>query len=73
MGQKQTFAVHQLMSGLPPKADVCNATKNVRYGPKADIRLKLMTLFNQLVGADEQGQRDGQAKSLPVLVLMTSF
>src|SRR5262249_6241307 len=26
LGQKQTFALHQLMSALPPKADMCGAT-----------------------------------------------
>jgi hypothetical protein len=26
------------MSALPPKADMCDATRNVRYGPIADIR-----------------------------------
>jgi hypothetical protein len=26
------------MSALPPKADMCGATSNVRYGPKADIK-----------------------------------
>src|SRR5262249_27522574 len=26
------------MSALPPKADMCVATRDVRYGPKADIR-----------------------------------
>jgi len=25
------------MSALPPKADMCSATRNVRFGPKADI------------------------------------
>jgi hypothetical protein len=25
------------MSALPPKADVCGAKSNVRFGPKADI------------------------------------
>ena len=25
------------MSALPPKADMCGATKDVRYGPQADI------------------------------------
>ena len=38
MGQKQTFAVHQPMSVLTPKADMCGAARDVRYGPKADIR-----------------------------------
>src|SRR5215470_8724088 len=29
------------MSALPPKADVCGATRDVRYGPKADILVRL--------------------------------
>ena len=37
LGQKQTFAVHQPMSALPPKADMCGATRHVRFGPIADI------------------------------------
>jgi hypothetical protein len=37
LGQKQTCAVHQPMSALPPIADICGATWDVRYGPKADI------------------------------------
>ena len=35
--QKQTYAVHKAMSALPPKADMRSATRNVRFGPKADI------------------------------------
>jgi hypothetical protein len=26
------------MSALPPKADICSANSNVRFGPKADIQ-----------------------------------
>ena len=37
LGHKQTFAVQYAMSALPPKADMCGATRDVRYGPKADI------------------------------------
>jgi len=37
LGQKQTYAVQQAMSALPPKADICSAVANVRFGPKADI------------------------------------
>src|SRR5262249_31200465 len=33
LGQKQTFALHQPMSALPPKADICSANRNVRFGP----------------------------------------
>jgi hypothetical protein len=37
LGQKQTFALRKVMSALPPKADMCIATDNVCFGPKADI------------------------------------
>ncbi len=30
LGQKQTFAVQKSMSALPPKADMCSATRYVR-------------------------------------------
>jgi len=37
LGQKQTFALHQLVSALPPKADIRHRNWHVRFGPKADI------------------------------------
>jgi len=37
LGQKQTYAVQNGMSALPPRADICSATAYVRFGPKADI------------------------------------
>jgi hypothetical protein len=37
LGQKQTLALQKVMSALPPKADMCDATGDVRFGPKADI------------------------------------
>jgi hypothetical protein len=37
LGQKRTFAPQQVMSALPPKADICSALAHVRYGPIADI------------------------------------
>jgi hypothetical protein len=37
LGQKQTFAVQNGMSALPPKADMCGATQYVRFVPIADI------------------------------------
>jgi hypothetical protein len=40
LGQKQTFAVQNDMSALPPKADMCSAVGYVRFGPKADTGLK---------------------------------
>src|SRR5262245_14306513 len=39
-GQKQTFAPQKVMSALPPKADMCGATRRVRYGPIADTQVK---------------------------------
>jgi hypothetical protein len=38
LGQKQTFALQQVMSALPPKADMCSALAYVRFVPIADIR-----------------------------------
>jgi len=35
------------MSALPPKADMCGAVVDVRFGPIADMH----QLFNHLVGA----------------------
>ena len=31
LGQKQTFAVQNVMSALPPKADICSAPGHVRF------------------------------------------
>jgi hypothetical protein len=33
LGQKQTFAVQNVMSALPPKADMCIALAYVCFGP----------------------------------------
>ena len=37
LGQKRTFAMQKGMSALPPKADMCSATRYVRFVPIADI------------------------------------
>ena len=37
LGQKQTCAVQNGMSALPPIADMCSALADVRFVPKADI------------------------------------
>src|SRR5262249_42866031 len=34
LGQKQTCAVQEMMSALPPKADMCSATGDVRFRQK---------------------------------------
>ena len=46
LGQKRTCAVQNGMSALPPKADMCGATRDVRFEPIA-------ALFDRLVGATE--------------------
>ena len=37
LGHKRTFAVQNGMSALHPKADMCGATRHVRFVPIADI------------------------------------
>ena len=37
LGHKRTFAVQNVMSALPPKADICSALAYVRFVPIADI------------------------------------
>jgi hypothetical protein len=44
LGQKRTYAVHHAMSALPPKAGMCGATTDVRFGSKADIRFVIQSL-----------------------------
>ena len=41
----------KVMSALPPKADMCGATRDVRYGPEADIS---HVSFDDLIGAGDQ-------------------
>ena len=48
------------MSALPPKADICSATRDVRFVPKADIG----SLFDHLVGALLEMQRHVEAERL---------
>ena len=40
LGHKQTCAMRKGMSALPPKADMCGATRDVRLVPIADIERK---------------------------------
>jgi hypothetical protein len=37
LGHKRTWCHVSAMSALPPKADMCGATRDVCFGPKADI------------------------------------
>jgi len=75
LGHKQTYAVQNgmsalppiatliaffSMSALPPKADMCGATAYVCFGPIADM----VRLLDQLVSALLQKQWHVQAKLL---------
>jgi hypothetical protein len=51
LGQKQTLDWRPLMSALPPKADIAQVEENVRFVPKADIRLGC-TYFRLLGGQE---------------------
>jgi hypothetical protein len=57
LGHKRTFAPQWAMSALPPKADMCDATSDVRFGPIADIGGA--TLFDHFVGALLHAQGHG--------------
>ena len=46
------------MSALPPKADMCSATRHVRFVPIADIA----HLFDHLVGSDLHSRRHSEAE-----------
>src|SRR5262245_39887147 len=39
------------MSALPPKADICSANTDVRYGPKADMPALAIRIVLAIVGA----------------------
>src|SRR5215471_6510262 len=54
LGHKRTFAPHQPMSALPPKADTCSALADVCFGPIADISERL---FQNHIGSSEQCRR----------------
>jgi hypothetical protein len=58
LGQKQTFAPQKCMSALPPKADMCGATRYVRFGPIADI-----DYYHLLDGNDLEAPGEHQVKN----------
>jgi hypothetical protein len=37
VGYKQAFCAAEAMSALPAKADMCGTTRDVRFGPEADM------------------------------------
>jgi hypothetical protein len=59
LGHKRTFAVQNGMSALHPIADMCSATRHVRFVPIADI-----ASVDHHFGASEQSRRHSEAEHL---------
>jgi hypothetical protein len=58
LGQKQTCALQNVMSTLTPKEDMCGATSNVRFGPRADrapVQLFCREILSGRIRADTVG------------------
>ena len=68
LGQKQTFAAQQPMSALHPIADMCAATRDVRFVPIADI-----CLFDHLVGEQQEQLAHREAERLGRLEVDDEF
>jgi hypothetical protein len=58
-GSEADCAVHEPMSALPLKADMCGTAKDVRFGPIADI-----ALFDHFVGGQKNSVWYCDAKRL---------
>jgi len=55
----------QVMSALPPKADIAERDRHVRFVPKADsCSAANLRLFDHLVGSGEHGRRELEAERL---------
>src|SRR5499427_11027309 len=52
------------MSAMPPKADMRELARNVRFVPKADACTLIAALFDHLVGAGDDRSRYGDAQQL---------
>src|SRR5215469_85930 len=71
LGQKQTLRHVRTMSALPPKADIAECDRHVRFVPKADIRpTPIRSRRRQAVGGVRGTLRP---KALAVFRLMTIF
>jgi hypothetical protein len=49
LGHQRTMQWQKGISALPPKADMCGAARDVRFGPIADVA----GLFDHFAGARE--------------------
>jgi hypothetical protein len=55
LGQKQTSNLVRVMSTLPPIADIDRACRDIRFVPKADIRL-LRPISDELIYVNAVGR-----------------
>jgi hypothetical protein len=69
LGQKQTFAVHQPMSALPPKADMWGAARVSALGQERTLGY----LFDDIVGASDQRMGDSDPERLGSLEVYDQF
>jgi len=68
LGQKQTYAVQNGMSALPPKADMCGATRDVRFGPIADTCIAAnCALFDHGICLHENSGRNRETQNFGAL------
>jgi hypothetical protein len=51
LGHQQTFREAGAMSALPPKADMCSAQADIRFGPEADIPIRRLLLAHFVFAA----------------------
>jgi hypothetical protein len=54
LGQKRTLKRVRPMSALPPKADIAERRRHVRFVPKADVLRCGRALFDHFVGMHEK-------------------
>ena len=69
MGQKQTFAAQNVMSALPPIADMCSAKTDVRFVPIADMRFRHKTKRPPRSGLSENSITLNSISSVALLML----
>ena len=70
LGHKRTCAVQKVMSALPPKADMCSATRHVRFVPIADIAANVYSITSSARASSDGGTV--MPKVLAVRRLITS-
>src|SRR4026207_1934759 len=68
LGHKRTFAVQNGMSALPSRADICSATRDVCFGPKADVENGVASPINKPTYS--QGQDWGDTEVFQIRVIL---